>query len=82
MANKKRKIYKISIDRKACIGAATCIIVAPDAFELDLENKAIVRFKAMSLDDDTIFLAAQSCPTSAIILYNGDGKQIFPKSKS
>lgn len=79
MENKKRKIYKISIDRKACIGVATCIIVAPNAFELDLENIAIVRSNAVSLDDDTLLIAAQSCPTSAIILYDDDGKQIFPK---
>ena len=79
MVNKKRKIHKVFIDRKACIGAATCIIVAPDAFELDSENVAIVRSNAMNLDDDTLLMAAQSCPTSAIILYDNNGKQIFPK---
>ena len=79
MVNKKRKIHKVFIDRKFCIGEATCIIVAPDAFELDSENVAIVRSNAMNLDDDTLLMAAQSCPTSAIILYDNNGKQIFPK---
>ena len=52
MANKKKKIHKISIDRKICIAAATCIIVAPNGFELDSENIAVVRPKAVGLDDD------------------------------
>ena len=74
----KRKIYKVAIARKACIGAATCIIVAPDAFELDDENIAIVKPEALDLNDDMLLMAAQSCPTAAIILYGENGNQIFP----
>ncbi len=67
------------IDRKACIGAATCIVVAPQGFELDNENIAITKPGAEGLDDDTLLMAAQSCPTSAIILFDENGEQIFPK---
>ena len=74
----KRKVHKIAVDRKACIGAATCIVVAPDAFELDDENVAIVKTGALDLSDDMLLMAAQSCPTSAIILYDENGNQIFP----
>ena len=74
----KRKIHKIIVDRKACIGAATCIIVAPDAFELDDENIAIVKSGALEIGDDMLLMAAQSCPTAAIILYDENGNQIFP----
>ena len=74
----KRKVHKITVDRKACIGAATCIVVAPDAFELDDENIAIVKPEALDLNDDMLLMAAQSCPTAAIILYGENGNQIFP----
>ncbi len=74
----KRKIHKVTVDRKACIGAATCIVVAPNAFELDDENIAIVKSGALNLSDDMLLMAAQSCPTSAIILYDENGNQIFP----
>ncbi len=80
MENKKRRrVHKIVVDRKACIGAATCIVVAPGAFELDDENVAVVKADALNLDDDTLLMAAQSCPTFAIILFDEDGNQIFPK---
>ncbi len=75
----KKKIHKIVVDRKACIGAATCIVVAPDAFELDNTNIAVTKSNAHLMDDDTLLMAAQSCPTSAIILYDENGNQIFPK---
>jgi ferredoxin len=32
-----------------------------------------------SEDDDTVLLAAQSCPVLAILLYDQQGKQIFPE---
>ena len=75
---KKRKIHKIVVDRDACISAATCVVIAPKAFDLDTESIAVVKSEALELDDDTLLMAAQSCPTQAILLFNEDGKQIFP----
>ncbi|MEY4731772.1 MAG: hypothetical protein RL681_718 [Candidatus Parcubacteria bacterium] len=74
------KIAKIVVDRDLCIGAASCIAVAGATFELDGENKAIViKPDGMNAaDDDTLMLAAQSCPTKAILLYDKEGKQLFP----
>lgn len=82
MANNtpERKIYKVVVDRKLCIGAATCVVIAPKAFELDSENIAIVTAKALETDDNTLLMAAQSCPTAAIILLDENDKQIFPKA--
>jgi len=77
MDQPKKKIAKIFIDRDLCIGAASCIAIAPDVFELDDENKAVVK-NPKGADDETIMLAAQSCPTRAIILYDEDGNQIYP----
>ena len=75
----KKKIYKVYVDPKACIGAATCLVVAPNAFELDNNNVAVIKPGGEKLDDDTLLMAAQSCPTAAILLYDADGNQIFPK---
>jgi ferredoxin len=72
------KISKIVVDRDLCIGAASCIAVAPSTFELDGENKAVT-VDANGIDDDTLLMAAQSCPTKAILLFDKDGKQVFPK---
>ena len=74
---KPLKISKIVVDRNLCIGAASCIAVAPGVFELDRENKAVV-YNAEGADGETILLAAKSCPTQAIILFDEEGKQIFP----
>ena len=73
----KKKIAKIAVDRELCIGAAPCVTVAPGVFQLDDENKAIV-VDAHGADDDTILLAAESCPVQAILLFDEDGNQIYP----
>ncbi len=72
------KIGKIVIDRDLCIGAASCIAVSAETYELDGENKAVVK-GADAVDDDVVIMSAESCPVKAILLYDKDGKQIFPK---
>lgn len=82
---------KVEVKRDLCIGAAPCIAVAPNVYELDDEGKAIVKDEATtekngdvhkinpnSADDSTLLLAAQSCPVQAIYVYDDDGKQLFP----
>ena len=74
--NQKR--YKIKIDRNLCIGAASCVALAMKTFELDSENKAIVIDEAGD-EAEVIKLAAESCPTKAIILENVEpGEQEYP----
>lgn len=70
--------YKIKVLRATCIGAASCLAVSPDTFELDGESKAVV--KADSKDVlDNILLAAQSCPTKAIVITDSEtGEQLWP----
>jgi len=74
---KSPHIAKIVVDRNLCIGAASCIAVAPGVFTLDGENKAVV-YNDKGADDETILLAAKSCPTQAILLFDEEGNQIFP----
>lgn len=72
--------YIIEIKKDLCIGAATCVAIAPNTFKLNEDNKAIF-IEAEWEDDDVIMAAAQSCPVFAIIIRDAaTGKQIFPES--
>lgn len=71
------KIGKIIIDRDLCIGAASCLAVTGETYELDEENKAVV-IDSNAADDETLMMSAQSCPTKAILLFDKEGQQIFP----
>lgn len=69
--------YSVKVLRDKCIGAASCVAVAPKTFKLDGENKAVV-LTGDHDEDQAILLAAQSCPTAAIEVYDQDGKKIWP----
>ncbi len=66
------------IDRSLCIGAATCIAIAPKAWQLDNEAKAIILDTADQETDETLIEAAKGCPVMAIFITDESGKQIFP----
>ena len=55
-------IKKIEVDRDLCIGAGTCVVVAPRTFDLDDELKVIVT-KPKGNDEDTIIEAAKVFPS-------------------
>lgn len=75
-----RTIKKIVVDRAGCIGARSCALVAAGAFQMDDENLAYVPADAGGYeDDDTIRLAAESCPVLAIHLYDKDNNKLFPE---
>lgn len=75
------KISKIVIDRDLCIGAASCVTIMPGVFQLDEENKAVIVPDSESqwADAEMVILAAKSCPTKAIFVYDEEGKQIYPE---
>ncbi len=69
------------------------MVTAGTIFELDGENKAVIKLKDgtknsgstekggledAAVGDDVLLLAAQSCPTKAIFLYDSESKQIYP----
>lgn len=71
--------YKVKVVRSLCIGAATCVAVSPQTFVLDTENKAVVQEGSTDAEAN-ILLAAQSCPTKAIVIIDTEtGKQVFPE---
>jgi ferredoxin len=76
----KRKIRTLSmrIDRDLCIGAATCITLAPKAWALDDEAKAIILDTAEEESDEALLNAAKACPVMAIFITDQDGKQLYP----
>lgn len=70
---------KIHIDRNLCIGAASCVAVAPKAYNLDSEAKAIMLPTVSEESDQAIIDGAKSCPVAAIIITDTtSGKQVFP----
>lgn len=76
--NKGPGKYRVKVVRSKCIGAASCVAIAPKVFGLDGKSLAFV----ISEDelDDIKLLAAQSCPTAAIIVENIEtGEQVWPK---
>ncbi|MBI3120566.1 MAG: ferredoxin [Candidatus Kerfeldbacteria bacterium] len=73
-------VSKIEVDRDLCIGAASCVAIAPDAFELDTENKAVVKGTWNEHDAQSLLDAAKACPVMAIKIYDQSGKQIYPES--
>jgi ferredoxin len=79
---------RVSIDWDACMGAGSCVVVAPGVFQLDERadksvfiSRAPLRVRDTgSVDDETILTAAQSCPYNAIIVEDEKtGKRIHPR---
>lgn len=71
-------IYHVEVIREKCISAGSCVAIAPKVFELDEEDLAIV-ISQDGNDDQTKLLAAQSCPTHAVIVTNTQtGEQVWP----
>jgi len=70
--------YKIRVIRNLCIGAASCVAVSPNVFQLDSENKAVIPDGAEDVPEN-ILMAAQSCPTKAIVVIDTEtGQQVWP----
>lgn len=76
------KIKKIIIDRNLCIGAASCVALAPKAFQLDGENKAVLEGTWTEEEDQALTDAAKSCPVDAIVLLDEKEDQLWPKPQS
>lgn len=76
--SKKIGKYTVKVIREKCISAGTCVAIAPGVFKLDEEQLAVV-ISQDGNDDETKLLAAQSCPTAAVIVTNDEtGEQVWP----
>mgnify|MGYP003822659529 FL=1 len=73
------RTYTMKIDRNLCIGAGTCVALAPKAWALDSEAKAIILDTSSEESDQALMDAAKGCPVAAItITDSATGKQLFP----
>ena len=84
---------RIKVDPDLCIGAASCVTIDPETFQLNEENKAYVLDRAVmdtpktyervlevtEEEKETVLMAAQSCPTLAIYIFDENGDQLFPE---
>lgn len=84
---------KIKVDPDLCIGAASCVTIDPATFQLNADNKADVLdhgvaaggasyerdIEATEDEKDNIILAAQSCPTLAVFVFDEAGVQLYPE---
>jgi ferredoxin len=75
---RKIRKYTMHIDQNMCIGAATCVAIAPKAWTLNTEAKAVILDSANEESDETLLEAAKSCPVLAITITDESGKQVFP----
>ena len=75
---RKIRNWTMRIDRSLCIGAATCVAMAPKAWTLDDEAKAIILDSSEEETDEALLEAAKSCPVMAIFITDDTGKQIYP----
>ncbi|MEA2481354.1 MAG: ferredoxin [Thermoleophilaceae bacterium] len=68
----------IEVDRELCYGFGDCVSSAPDVFELDAEEKAIVIDPNGGSRDDLVE-AASNCPVNAITITDAaSGETVFP----
>jgi ferredoxin len=83
----------VKVDPDLCIGAASCVTIAPETFQMNADNKAYVLdhgtepegskyervLEVTEAEKENMILAAQSCPTLAVFIYDENGTQLYPE---
>ena len=67
---------EVTVDRALCIGSGDCVDSAPNVFQLDEEDKAVV-VDPDGASVDEVVQAAGNCPVSAIFVVGEDG-DLYP----
>ena len=67
---------EVTVDRSLCIGSGDCVDTAPNVFQLDEEDKAVV-VDPDGASVDEIVQAAGNCPVSAIFVV-GEVGDLYP----
>lgn len=77
-------MLKVKVIAAQCIGAASCVAIAPNTFQLNDDNiSEVVHADGTVGDDDAnVLSAAKACPVNAIIVVDvdeqGNEKQLWP----
>ena len=66
----------VEVDRALCIGSGDCVDTAPDVFQLDAEDKAVV-VDPDGAPVDEVLEAAGNCPVTAIFVV-GESGDLYP----
>jgi ferredoxin len=67
---------EVRVERALCIGSGDCVDTAPDVFQLDEEDRAVVVDPDGAAVDDVLD-AAYNCPVSAIFVIGEEG-DLYP----
>ncbi|WP_046314949.1 ferredoxin [Mycobacterium sp. UM_Kg1] len=60
---------RVEVDRELCESNAVCVGIAPDVFELDDRDLAVVRYETIAEDRSAVVRSAVSlCPKVALTL--------------
>jgi ferredoxin len=58
---------KATVDQDSCAGCAVCVDVAPEVFEMNADDKAIVKVDPIPEEhEDACRESADQCPSEAI----------------
>jgi ferredoxin len=67
-AMKKEAVVRVEVDRDRCEGNAVCLGLAPDIFDLDDEDYAVVKTDPIPADqEDLAEQAIAECPRAALL---------------
>jgi Ferredoxin len=60
---------RVQVDRELCIGAGTCVALAPKYFELDAQGLAVAIKPDVDPEDEELVCQAEGgCPVEAILI--------------
>jgi ferredoxin len=68
----------VRIDRHLCVGFGDCVDEAPEAFQLDGEEIAVLRDEAGRASEESILAACRACPVDALTVFDDQGFQLAP----
>jgi len=64
----KEDVVRVKVDRDRCEGNAVCLGIAPDIFDLDDDDYAVVKTDPVPADQEVLAeQAIQECPRAALI---------------
>ncbi|MBW0115060.1 ferredoxin [Pseudonocardia abyssalis] len=69
--------YRITVDRDVCISSGKCVADAPDVFDFDDDDLAVLVPGAVQPADAVQLDLARACPSGALRVHDtGSGEQI------